>query len=58
MTYIELIMEVLGSLSEFVSNFVVELQSLLDNGGNLLTDSSLELNVVLHHEGTVNSLEG
>jgi hypothetical protein len=56
MTYIELIMEVLGSLSEFVSNFVVELQSLLDNGGNLLTDSSLELNVVLHHEGTVNSL--
>jgi hypothetical protein len=35
----------------------MELKCLLDNWCNLLTDGSLELDEMFHHEGTVNSLQ-
>lgn len=46
-THIELVMEVSSSLSELLGNFIVELESGLDNGDNLLGDGSLELGEML-----------
>jgi len=40
-------MEVSSSLSELLGNFIVELESGLDNGDNLLGDGSLELGKML-----------
>jgi len=53
--YIELIMEVLGCLSEISLNFTVQLQGTLDNWTNLLLDGSLELGEVLVQVSGVDS---
>jgi hypothetical protein len=56
-THVELVMEVSRSFTELLGHLVVELESLLNDGSDLLADSSLELDVMLEHESTVDGVQ-
>jgi hypothetical protein len=57
-THIEFVMEVDGSLPEILFDFTVEGESGLNDGDDLLLDSTLEFREVLAHKGVVDSEQG